>query len=152
MIEEKNIWSNSNKLLFVLTYQTLKDFKSNLKAIDNLTKSKEEVSVVAIVSSNQKIDELTKIDNVYYLSKKQFNLFGSLKSVEIKELVSRKFDLLFVLNSLEGKIEKLFKNVNINNSIGINSENNFLTIKVNSKNIAAEHLFNFAKQTLEKIN
>ena len=152
MTEVKSIWNNANKFLFVLPYRSITDFKSNLKAIDSLTTLKEDVSVIAIVSPEQKIEGLTKIDNVYYLSKKQFNLIGILKNTEVKELTSRKFDLLFVLDNLEGKIEKLIRNVKNVRSVGVNSNNNFLTIKVNSKNSAAEHLFNFAKQTLEKIN
>lgn len=152
MSEVKNIWNNANKLLFVLPHLSITDFKSKLKAIDNLTLSKEDVSVIAIVSSEQKIEELSKIDNVFYLSKKQFNLIGILKNIEVKELTKRKFDLLFVLNNLEGKIEKLIRNIKNRSSVGLNSDNKFLTIKVNSKNSAAEHLFNFAKQTLEKIN
>lgn len=150
MSNGNNIWERSSKLLFVINYQSKNDLNANLGAIDKLTSGKEHVFVLCVIPVNLK-GELTSLNNVHYISEKDFNLLGKIKEEEIKNLIQQQFDLLVVLNSLEGKVLKMLRKINANKSVGVNSNLDFLSINVNSDNNAAVHLFNFAKQTLEKI-
>lgn len=151
MTNPYTIWNQTQRALLVVTFDDLERLLAFRKALRDTGLNVNDSHVICIVKNKNERKVLQEISSVSFLHTSDFNFFGSLKDEASQKALSRIYDLLIVVGDLDRRYTKLIKKVKRQVDVGVNSNVEFLTIKLSSENSAPEHLINFVQQTLMKL-
>lgn len=151
MDKNQNIWSSIEKVLIVINFKKLEQLAEYRSAIKEAGLNINDCFILAIVDNKKEKEALPEKGSVVFINEKEINLFGKLKNDLASEVLSRKFEAHFVFCELSKKIGKQLSKSKTKLKVGVNCNNDFYDINLSSESISPKHLFNFAKQTLEKI-
>ena len=152
MLNVNNIWSTTNKVLLVIHYTELDDLKKYREAIKNSGLNVHECTIVSVVESKKEKDLLGEQASVVFINEKEINLFGKLKNKEAEKVLKLQYDLEIIIGKYSKKINKQLSKVRTRMSVGLNSNYVLSDINLITTDYSPNHLINFTKQTLEKIN
>lgn len=105
-----------------------------------------------LVLQKEKKEESVQNGNIIHFSQKDLGLFGKIKSDELKKLLQKKRDNLFVLGDIPETFVKSIAQIPVRKRIGINSDANLnFDVKLRTKEEEVQQMTNFANEILEKI-
>lgn len=111
------------ELLVLSEWKDKSSFHQLKKDIEENILHKGQVDYLFCIRKAKEVEELPKVPHVFYLSKKDFNLFGKLKNTQKRELLHNNSKVLIAaLDKNSNLIKKTIKNANLL-SIGIHNEN-----------------------------
>jgi len=144
----KNRWGNIEELIVVLNDDSSKnanEFLQNLELLGKKTK--------VLILSGKKQESTKDSSKIILLTNKDFSLFGRPKSEIARTIFNASFDLLLVVDSFEGKLEKRMQKVKAKLNVGLNLKeaDPFFDINMCTTSNSIEHLINFTKEIVEKI-
>jgi hypothetical protein len=151
-MENKSIWRQTRKILLIIAYDSLDQVHTYRDAIKSVGLNVNDSLVLALVDTKKEVQILTPIHSVVYASEKEINWLGKWRNNELQKHQSRSYDLLIIVGEFSAKVHKQLRRMHNGIFLGINSNADFLTIDLKSDNNSPDHLLNFAKETLEKIN
>ena len=150
-MNNQNSWNGSKTILLIKNFVSLDELTQFRKEIVNSGKNIHECVIMGVVESKKEVEILARHDSFAFVSEKQFNFFGKLRNQAANTIFQRKFDMVLIIGDLSKRIARRTAKVSRKLSVGLNSEKTEHDINLNTNESAPEHLFNFVKQTLEKI-
>lgn len=150
-MKHRSYWEATQKILLVTNFNSVDEIHAFRAAIKNVQLNVNDCVILAIVSTKKEKLPLSDIHSVVYLSPQEINFLGRWKNEPAVKALSRFYDTLILNGDISPKVLKSVKRVKNTISVGINTNNDFLTVKLSTEQSAPEHLLNFVKQTLEKI-
>lgn len=147
-----SIWSQTKRALLIVTFDDLERLLGFRKALRDTGLNVNDSHVICFVKNKNERKVLQEISSVSFVHTSDFTFLGKLKDDATQKAISRIYDLLIVVGDLDKRYARLIKKVKRQVDVGVNSNVEFLTINLNSENNAPEHLINFVKQTLMKLN
>lgn len=108
-----------------------------------------------VVYSKEKLDKNqleSSVKSVTLYSEKEFNFFGKTKNTDFLKIFEKRYDTIFVFGTVPKMGCKFIKQLKVNNIIGVNSENDFLQIKLSTNSVEPSEMLKFVQNTLSKIN
>ena len=148
---KKNIWNNLDSVLFVINYDSIDDISEYKEAIKSVKLNIHNCIILAIVKTKKEKSLIPKQYNVVFISNQEFNLFGILKNEEVRNISSRKYDMVLFTTDVSKRILKLLKKTNKKISVGLNTNFSGHDITLKTETDLPFKLINFTKETLEKI-
>ena len=146
-----SLWNSINNVLVVVHHDEIKDLKDWREAIKESGLNVHSCRILSVVPSKKERQMMGEISYVVFLSEGDFGLLGNLKNEEAKKLFTERFDAVISVGDFKGKIAKSVNRLKPKLDIGLNTVNNH-TISLASEESEPFHLFNFVKQTLEKLS
>lgn len=150
--QDLTIWGQTKRALLVVTFEDLERLLEFRKALRDTGLNVNDSHVICVVNNKNERKVLQEISSVSFIHSSDFTFLGKLKDEATQKALSRIYDLLIVVGDLDKRYVKLIKKVKRQVEVGVNSNVDFLTINLRSENTAPEHLINFVKQTLMKLN
>jgi hypothetical protein len=152
MADKNNIWGRAKKMLLIVNYDSMDGVKKQREAIKALGLNVHECNIIAVVPTKKEKNMLGEISSVTFCSDQEINIIGRFKNPEAVKVLGEYYDIMTVVGDYSSKLSKVLKRSKVGTVVGVNSNVDFLTIKLSSEASEPEHLLNFVKQTLEKIN
>lgn len=138
-------------MLLVVHFNTLDELKEYRTAIKAMGLNVHECKILAIVESKREKDVLGEISSVVYMSPQEYSFLGTLKNDEANKLLADKFDAVVYFGDVSKRIERSLQKIKPMITIGVNTEKRKKDLELKSESESPEHLLNFVKQTLEKL-
>lgn len=85
-------------------------------------------------------------------SEKEFNFFGKTKNNDFLKIFEKRYDTILVFGTVPKMGSKLIKQLKTSDIIGVNSENDFLQIKLSTNSVEPSEMLKFVQNTLSKIH
>ena len=154
MREQLSIWERVKRLLIVLPYNEELEYFEYLKALDeSLNDSNvQDLKIIVPLPKQVKKEILPTHRLIHYFSPKDLSFFGKLRDEEMERIIVQPYDALIWLYTDDKKLFKLLKNVHTPWKIGVNINNDFFSLHVESKSEKPADVINFTIQTLDKIS
>ena len=92
------------------------------------------------------------VKSVTLYSEKEFNFFGKTKNNDFLKIFEKRYDTILVFGTVPKMGSKLIKQLKKSDIIGVNSENDFLQIKLSTNSVEPSEMLKFVQNTLSKIN
>lgn len=151
MSDSQSIWKSTRNMLLVVNFTSEKELRQFRKAVKAMGLNIHVCQVLAVVPSKKEMVLLRDVTSVVYCSDQEINLFGKLRNTNATKKLADHFDMITIVGDLNKKMAKVVSRVSHNIVVGVNSNVDYLTIKLTSKLTSPEQILNFVKQTLEKI-
>lgn len=154
MSDSKNLWSETKRLLIVFPYKDEVNFKNYRISLDKLLNDSnvEELKIIVEIPNSVKKEDLQQHKMISYLSAKDISFFGKIKDEKIRSILNQSFDTLLWFEAENKKSIKFFSKTNITWKIGVKTDFNFFTIRIDCQSENPEEIVSFAKNTLQKIS
>lgn len=146
-----SLWDNIGTVILVFPMEEVENPMELKLEMDQVFGKLSRSEIVLVSKQSLKNQQLRELKGVTYVSEKDFNFLAKLKNENLKELLEKPFNSLFLSGTLTKQFEKLFSKSRIHNFIGLNSENKFIKINLQPKSSIPSEMVNFAKITLSKI-
>jgi hypothetical protein len=111
------------KIVVISEWKNKEDFQQLKANVEKNISISDTFYYICSINSSMKIDELPKIANVYYLSKKDFTLFGKLKTPSLRELLIDKSEgvLIVAMEKRSPLLGKVLRNSKLR-SVGMEKD------------------------------
>jgi len=148
-----NKFEQINRAIFFFPKEVVSDSLMLKMKIDEIFPQLKEREIVLYTKEKlPKNQPENTIKSVTIYSEKEFNLFGKTKNSNFLKLFEKRYDSILVAGNVPKTGSKFIKKLKVNHIIGINSENDFLQIKLSTNSVEPSEMLKFVRITLSKIN
>ena len=150
---EKNLWNTTQSLLVVYNYENLDRLHDFRKSLDKMLANSAVERVIIIVNIDKEVDKNTLPPHflIYYNSPNDYNLWGKLKDIQLEAELKKQYDTLLWLGEKKKKSFNEVRKMKFSNKIGVNTNDSFFELHLNSESDVPSEMLNFVVETLKKI-
>jgi hypothetical protein len=152
-MEYKPYWNSVKSLLLVFNYEDQEHLRLFRNSLDKILNQSNVERLLIIVNIPKEIDKksLTPHFLIFYLSPRDFTLFGKLKDVQLEAELNSDYNALICIGEMRKKTMKLMKNTEIKKRISVNSSDNGFDLYLKTQNNNPPDLLSFVVNMLKKI-
>ncbi len=152
MSSANNVWSSIQRLLVVVKFDQLESINQWREAIKICGLNINQCTILSIVETKKERIAMQDIASVVYISKGDYGLLGRLKNEGAQRILSDRYDAVIVVGETPKKIGRAIQKIRTNFDIGLNTNQEFRMINLQTEETAPKYMLNFVKQTVEKIS
>jgi len=150
---KKNLWNTTQSLLVVFNYENLDRLHDFRISLDKLLTNSAIERVIIIVNIDKEVDKNTLPPHflIYYNSPSDYNFLGKLKDIQLEAELKKQYETLLWLGETKEKSFNEVRKVKFLNKIGVNTNDSFFELHLNSESDVPSEMLNFVVETLKKI-
>jgi hypothetical protein len=150
---KKNLWNTTQSLLVVFNYENLDRLHDFRISLDKLLTNSAIERVIIIVNIDKEVDKNTLPPHflIYYNSPSDYNFLGKLKDIQLEAELKKQYETLLWLGETKEKSFNEVRKVKFLNKIGVNTNDSFFELHLNSESDVPSEILNFVVETLKKI-
>ncbi len=146
-----NRWNTIQRLLVVTTFSSLDELIAWRTSLKEIGLNINECTIVSEVGSKKDKAVLQEMGSVVFACPGDIGFLGKIKAEDLNRVVNTKYDALLKIGPNSSKLNKAFKKMKFNQTIGINTDSSEFDIELTTVHTRPQHIVNFVRNTLEKI-
>lgn len=152
-MENKVFWDSVKSLLIVMNFKDETYMSSFRSALDKILNRSNVERLLILVNIPREIDKNTLSPHfvIYYLSPRDFTLFGKLKDVQLEAELNSDYNAMICFGDPKKRTMKLMRNTHIKKRILVNAQETGYDLYLNSSNPEPEEMLTFIINTLKKV-